>query len=56
LPPPGELAFEVANLTKAKKIVEFRRQKKMDTMFIEDLVRGRKIFYLNYFLFFKENH
>uniref|UniRef100_A0A915LPQ0 Tr-type G domain-containing protein n=1 Tax=Meloidogyne javanica TaxID=6303 RepID=A0A915LPQ0_MELJA len=37
LPPPGELAFEVANLTKAKKIVEFRRQKKMDTMFIEDL-------------------
>ncbi|CAK5127514.1 unnamed protein product [Meloidogyne enterolobii] len=37
LPPPGELAFEVPNLSKAKKIVEFRRQKKMVTMFVEDL-------------------
>uniref|UniRef100_A0A915MFK9 Translation initiation factor IF-2 n=1 Tax=Meloidogyne javanica TaxID=6303 RepID=A0A915MFK9_MELJA len=37
LPPPGELAFEVADLSKAKKIVEFRRQKKMDSMFVEDL-------------------
>ncbi|KAL7076777.1 hypothetical protein ACQ4LE_004006 [Meloidogyne hapla] len=37
LPSPGELAFEVPDLSKAKKIVEYRRQKKMDTMFVDDM-------------------